>query len=117
MTPPARRLWLDAHLAPELAAWVSQRFGVNGVSIVDLGFQSAKDRDIFEAGRREMAIMMTKDNDFVEMLQRFGPPPQVIHLTCGNTSNTELRLVLERAMPKALALLAAGEPLVEITRE
>jgi hypothetical protein len=30
---------------------------------------------------------MTKDRDFVEMLQRLGPPPKVAWVTCGNTSN------------------------------
>lgn len=57
---------------------------------------------------------MTKDNDFVTLLQRHGPPPQVIWLTCGNTSNARLQTLLLAALPQALALLAADERLVEI---
>lgn len=110
-------LWLDAHLAPDLARWISERFAVAAVPVSDLGLQSAKDQQIFDAARRASAVMITKDNDFVEMLERFGPPPHLIHLTCGNTSNAELRRVLERALPKALELIAAGEPLVEIARD
>jgi predicted nuclease of predicted toxin-antitoxin system len=37
---------------------------------------------------------MTKDSDFVALLDRFGPPPQVIWITCGNTSNARLKEIL-----------------------
>jgi predicted nuclease of predicted toxin-antitoxin system len=51
----------------------------------------------------------------VELLERLGPPPQVIWLTCGNTSNANLQSILTVTLPKAIALLQAGEKLVEIT--
>lgn len=57
---------------------------------------------------------MTKDSDFVRLLDRFGPPPRVIWITCGNTSNDNLRKILERSLPTALEILGAGEPLIEI---
>ncbi len=59
--------------------------------------------------------MLTKHADFVELVERLGPPPQVIWLTCGNTSNAALRLILKDALPKALDLLGQGEALVEIS--
>jgi predicted nuclease of predicted toxin-antitoxin system len=37
---------------------------------------------------------MTKDSDFVDLVERLGPPPQIIWLTCGNTSNLRLREIL-----------------------
>ena len=57
---------------------------------------------------------MTKDSDFVEMLRRLGPPPRVLWVTCGNTSNTRLREILTRDLPAAVARLESGECLVEI---
>jgi predicted nuclease of predicted toxin-antitoxin system len=57
---------------------------------------------------------MTKDSDFVVLQGQFGPPPKIIWLTCGNTSNAHLRGVLASALPKALILLQAGDELVEI---
>jgi len=57
---------------------------------------------------------MTKDRDFVEMLQRLGPPPRVLWGTCGNTSNARLREILSSALPAAIVRLEAGESLVEI---
>ena len=57
---------------------------------------------------------MTKDNDFVLLLDRLGPPPQIIWLRCGNTSNSRLREILTGTLPKTLELLRFGERLVEI---
>jgi predicted nuclease of predicted toxin-antitoxin system len=59
--------------------------------------------------------VISKDRDFVELIERLGPPPQVIWLTCGNTSNANLQSILIVTLPKAVALLQAGESLVEIT--
>jgi predicted nuclease of predicted toxin-antitoxin system len=58
---------------------------------------------------------MTKDRDFVELVERYGSPPQVIWLTCGNTSNARLKEILTATLPDALELLRSGERLVEIT--
>jgi predicted nuclease of predicted toxin-antitoxin system len=61
------------------------------------------------------AALMTKDGDFVDLLTRHGPPPQIIWLTCGNTTDAALRAVLATAWPRVAELLAAGEPLIEIS--
>lgn len=58
---------------------------------------------------------MTKDSDFVDLVERLGVPPQIIWLTCGNTSNARLREILNATLPEALELLQSGEALVEIT--
>ena len=70
--------------------------------------------EIFEAARQEKAVVMTKDSDFVLLLDKLGAPPQVIWATCGNTSNARLKDVLTKTLPKALDLLNFGEKLVEI---
>ena len=80
-----------------------------------MGLREAADLQIFEAAKKANAIVMTKDIDFVHLLDCFGPPPKVIWLTCGNTSNARLKEILISALPKALALLEAGDKLVEIT--
>ena len=57
---------------------------------------------------------MTKDRDFPDLVERYGPPPKGIWVTMGNTSNARLREVLGSLFPNALALLERGEALVEI---
>jgi predicted nuclease of predicted toxin-antitoxin system len=60
---------------------------------------------------------MTKDRDFVELVERYGTPPRVIWLTCGNTSNERLRTILAHTLPHALTMLQAGEAVAEISAQ
>lgn len=108
-------IWLDAQLSPALAPWIQATFKVETHALRELGLREATDRAIFEAARQAGATVMTKDSDFVKLYYHEGAPPQIIWLTCGNTSNQRLRTILLTALPKALALLQAGEELVEIT--
>jgi predicted nuclease of predicted toxin-antitoxin system len=108
------RIWVDAQMSPAVATWISGNYAVTAVAIRDLGLRDAKDKEIFEAARQEKAVVMTKDSDFVLIVDRLGPPPQVIWVTCGNTSNARLKEVVTNTLPKALELLNFGEKLVEI---
>ena len=109
------KIWIDAQMSPAIATWISSNYAVSAVAIRDLGLRDAKDKKIFEAARQEKAVVMTKDSDFVLLLDRMGPPPQVLWVTCGNTSNVRLKEVLANTLPKALDLLNLGEKLVEIS--
>jgi predicted nuclease of predicted toxin-antitoxin system len=108
-------LWIDAQLSPALARWMSDTFGIEAHAVRDLGLRDAKDLAIFHAAREVSAVIMSKDSDFVMLLERFGPPPRLLWVTCGNTSNTRLREVLLRGFPEGRARLDQGEPLVEIS--
>jgi predicted nuclease of predicted toxin-antitoxin system len=68
-------LWIDAQLSPALVRWVSDTFGVAAHAVRDLGLREAKDLGIFHAAREAGAVVMSKDSDFVLLLERFGPPP------------------------------------------
>ena len=57
----------------------------------DLNLQRASDSEIFAAACVANVVVMSKDDDFVELLEKHGPPPQVVLVTCGNTSNARLR--------------------------
>jgi predicted nuclease of predicted toxin-antitoxin system len=108
-------IWLDAQLSPAIARWISERFDVNAAALRELGLRDSTDRDVFLAARDRGAIVMTKDEDFVRLLEELGAPPQIIWVTCGNTSNARLKVVLTKAGDEAFALLKRGEPLVEIS--
>lgn len=108
-------LWIDAQLSSALAHWITQTFGIQATAVRDLGLRDATDRDIFEAAGKAKAVVLTKDGDFVRLLDHFGPPPQVIWLTCGNTGNAHLRQVLVQALPQAVEQIKTGERLVEIS--
>ena len=109
------KLWLDAHLSPRLVPWIASQFDVEVHAVRDLGLRHAKDLDIFSSARDADAVVVTKDSDFATLVLRLGPPPRVLWLTIGNTSNEHLRKILSARLPGALESLAGGEPLVELT--
>jgi len=94
---------------------ITQTFGVSAVAVRDIGLRDETDRQIFLAAKEQAAIVMTKDADFVRLLEELGPPPQIIWITCGNTSNAHLRQLLRIALPQAVALLSDGEALIELS--
>ena len=108
------KLWLDAHQSPALAVWLRANYGIEAHAVRHVGHRDALDRQIFLAARQAGAAVMTKDRDFAALVDRLGPPPQVIWPRCGNTSNAYLRRLLAGTLPRTLDLLQAGEPLVEI---
>ncbi len=108
-------LWIDAQLSPALARWMSETFSISAYAVRDLGLREAKDPAIFHAAREAGAVVMSKDSDFVYLVEQLGPPPQILWITCGNTSNARLRDILLKSFPEARVLLEQGEPLVEIS--
>lgn len=109
------RLWVDAQFSPAIARWITDQFDeVEAIPIRHLGLRDAEDAEIFEAARRADAVVMTKDSDFVQLQDRLGAPPQVLWVTCGNTSNARLQEIFATLLLAALTLLRAGEDLVEI---
>lgn len=107
-------VWIDEHLSRRLAPWLKAEFGLEAAHVSELGLSSVLDSEIFARGRTADAVILTKDFDFVALLDRLGPPPRVIWLTCANASTPFLKRLLALRMPIVLESLAAGEALVEI---
>ena len=103
-------------MSPALAHWISARFaGLEAIAVRDLGLRDAEDKEIFEAARQAGAVLMSKDSDFVDLVNRLGLPPQIIWIRCGNTSNAQMRVILSNTLTAAIDLLNQGERLVEIS--
>ena len=108
-------IWIDAQLSPAIATWIRQKFSIDAVALRDIGLRDAADEEIFMAAKSAGAAVMTKDSDFLNLLDRHGAPPQVIWLTCGNTSNAHLRQILSTTLAETIAFLEAGERLIEVS--
>ncbi|MDR3691389.1 MAG: DUF5615 family PIN-like protein [Fimbriimonas sp.] len=106
--------WLDEQFSPFLAPWIEERFGVRCHSVVNLPVDRGNDLDIFLTARKSATIIVSKDSDFVDLVNRLGQPPQILWVTCGNRSNASMKDLLKNAFPQAIALLAGGEPIVEL---
>lgn len=106
-------IWIDAQISPSIAGWISVTLGFPAVALREIGLRDAADLEIFQSAREANAIVITKDRDFVDLLDRFGPPPRILWLTCGNTSNERLREIFSENLVKALRILES-EHLVEL---
>ena len=58
-------IWIDAQLSPAIAIWLTANFPVTALAVRDVGLRDAEDREIFLEARRQSAVVLTKDNDFV----------------------------------------------------
>ena len=86
--------WLDAHLSPSVAKWLQQTYNVEAASLRFNGLLVADDIDIFNAAKQSNVILISKDRDMMKLIEKFGSPPKLIWLTCGNTSNKALKIVI-----------------------
>ncbi|RXK88292.1 hypothetical protein EST62_03845 [Chlorobaculum sp. 24CR] len=109
-------IWIDAQLSPSLAAWISRTFTIiEAKSLSSLGLQRADDNAIFEAARKAGAVVLSKDSDFLKLVDQLGVLPQILWIICGDMLSARMREVLEKSLDKALELLRNGEPVVEIS--
>jgi len=109
------KIWVDAQISPDIAQWFGETYGIEALPVKDLGLRDATDRNIFLAAREARAVVLTKDRDLVDLANQLGSPPQILWVTCGNTSNVKLKAILTQAWPSAVTLLGAGEAIIEIS--
>jgi predicted nuclease of predicted toxin-antitoxin system len=110
------KIWIDAHISPAIAAWINRTYeDIEAQSLRAVGLRDALDPEIFSEARKQNVAVMSKDYDLIELVERHGPPPKIIWVTCGNTSNAKMRQILSETLPKAKELLDRGEVIVEIS--
>jgi predicted nuclease of predicted toxin-antitoxin system len=81
----------------------------------DLDLREAQDPEIFKQARNSGVVVMTKDEDFVRLVERNGSPPRVIWVTSGNMSNAHFQSLLLQTFPDAKSLIEGGATVVEIS--
>ena len=113
-SPAPLLIWVDAQLPPVLSRWIEEPPIIRASHVSEIGLVTAEDAEIFEKARSAGAVVLTKDEDFVQLQERRGAPPQLVWLTCGNLSNRQLKQQLLSRWEQTIELLRAGEPLVEI---
>ena len=108
--------WLDAHLSPSVTKWLKQIYGVEAASLRFNDLLQADDIDIFNAAKELNVILISKDGDMKKLIERFGSPPKLIWLTCGNTSNKALKIILTNNFEDIIdALIIKNSSFIEIT--
>jgi predicted nuclease of predicted toxin-antitoxin system len=107
-------VWLDANISPAIASWMRREFSIGCFAVRDLGLRDATDTIIFKAAKvKGEIVIVSKDEDFCNLLITLKPPPKIIWLTFGNCSNVIMKEILRRDFRKALDMLGEND-LVEI---
>ncbi len=110
------KIIIDAQISPAIAAWINRTFNdIQAISARSVKLQFAIDSEIYTYAKENGYVIMSKDDDFLNQLQKHGSPPALIWITSGNTSNAKMREILTSTLPKVKNLIEKGEPIVEIS--
>jgi predicted nuclease of predicted toxin-antitoxin system len=104
------RFVVDAQLPPQLAGWLKAR-GHEAEHVGDrLGLLAS---DLAIVAHAALGVIVSKDADFVSLLESQNNPPQLLWIRIGNTTNRALFDELDKQWPRIEAELHRGAPIVE----
>lgn len=104
---------IDAQLPPALARWIVSQ-GHQATHVFDIGLQTADDPAIWERARNDRAVIISKDEDFVDRWLLSDQPVPLAWIRKGNCSNRVLIAWLVPLWPDTLKRLEQGERLIEL---
>ena len=77
---------IDAQLPPALAQWLREA-GHEARAAREVGLREAEDSAIWRHAQAQNLVIVTKDEDFLDLSVSRGFPPKVVCLAIGNASN------------------------------
>jgi predicted nuclease of predicted toxin-antitoxin system len=107
------RFLIDAQLPPALARALRET-GHEAEHLEDIGLRHAKDPVIWDYSRRHAAIIITKDEDFVDRYRRQTSECVVLWLRLGNASTRRLLAWFMPLLPQLIQRLEAGDRFIEV---
>ena len=111
------KILLDANISWKLINKLKPVFGECAhVDLIGLDVP-AEDIDIWNYALDNGYIIITKDNDFADLLEINGFPPKVVLLKTGNNSSQALMELLENVKPMIEDLERNNYGLLEIVKE
>lgn len=107
------RFLVDAQLPPALAVLLAER-GHVAEHVTDIGPGDAPDRELWRYALAHRAVIVTKDEDFADMVALGGEAPSVVWIRVGNTRRTSLVAWFEPLLEQIVAMVEAGDRLIEL---
>lgn len=103
------KLLLDENLSRRLMPMLQAVYP--GSSQVDLlGLSGSGDHVIWAYAREHDFVIVTKDDDYLDLSAHYGPPPLVIRLVMGNCSNARVLAALCDRHAAIMEILRRGRP-------
>ena len=101
------KLLLDENLSHRLAAGLQTAYpGSSQVAL--LGLSGSDDHTVWRHAREQGFVLVTKDDDFLDLAAHHGPPPVVIWLKLGNCNNASVLSVLQSQQVVITEMVATG---------
>lgn len=104
---------VDNQLPTALARFLSAN-GHRAQHVLDVTLNEADDRPIWDFAKTHGLIVISKDEDFVHLLQRPDETGRLLWVRMGNCRNESLLAAFESALPKIEQSFTAGQRLVEL---
>jgi len=106
------RLLIDENLPPRLTPWLRER-GAEADHVLDLGLRGASDEAVWERALSLRAGILTRDGDFLAILQ-VSPEGRVVRLLDNNRPTERLLAWLQDRWSQVVRRWEAGERRIEI---
>lgn len=107
------RFLIDTNLPKSLCRWIASK-GHEAEHVLDLGLAQADDTDIWVRAQATGAVVISKDEDFPDLVRLGGSGPSVVWVRTGNGTTRQLLTYLEALWPHVEARLGMGDRLVEV---
>lgn len=107
------RFLVDNQLPSALARFLVS-IGSDAAHVLDLELAQSGDAELWSFAVENKFVLISKDHDFLHFLDRTAPDGQLIWVRVGNCRRQALLEVVARVWPETLALVTAGERLIEI---
>jgi predicted nuclease of predicted toxin-antitoxin system len=107
------RFLIDAQLPPALARMLAEH-GHIAEHVTDVGPCDAADLTLWNYALEHGAVLVTKDEDFRDMLLLSGSPPAVVWVRVGNTRRQALLDWFEPLIDRVVELIDSGNDLLEL---
>ena len=108
-----RRFLVDNQLPAALARWLEAK-GCEAKHVLALDLAQSPDEALWQRAAQEGWVILTKDEDFAQMIPWRPEPVAVVWLRVGNCRTAALLATMERAWPDLTQQLDVGARLLEV---
>ena len=106
-------LLVDNQLPLALSRFLEAQ-GFESRHVLELGFDEATDREIWQYAQTHDCAVVSKDEDFVYLAQAESEGPQVVWVRLGNCRKAVLLEAFEKLLPVLREALSDGQRIIEI---
>jgi predicted nuclease of predicted toxin-antitoxin system len=107
------RFLLDTNVPKALTKWLIDR-GHNAEHVLDLGIGQAADTALWQRASETRAIIISKDEDFADLVRQSPTGPSLLWLRTGNGTARQLLGIIGPLWPTIEERLSTNERLVEV---